>query len=466
MGFYDHNPGAYAREYSAGYRIGPGLVGITGLCSAFSTSLLLLYITRHTFFNGGGSPMARGVRAFSHSALGTYLYSLLLSDVLQGVGYSIGLKWASDGGIRHSVACTVQGALGYLRSSLTLINAPLGNRWDIRGGRPRWCTMVDCHSVPYIQPSVWTTRIILGAGWTAILVAPIVGPLVIQNVDKSGHFYAVLGPWCWIGPGYELEWFLCLYMWVFLALVSSTVMYGVSESSLNMPEFLLTLICSSTGLLYLRLSGRLSPENGKLVWKTSGQSRGLNCLTSSWAEDSTTPSRGSEPGSSGGRAPDTTSINGTVVFLILALTGVGNAYTAYSIVTLPVVILRLGIRAGWKPPFPYIIFAGAAYSCSGLANVLLFIVTRHSFIQQAAAVRPRVHVSTQQVTIMEDARGTQTIHLHELSSVTRPEEQDGSSEKIDLEEHGSFKLKGRMPDAEEDVGMPTVGVRFLTKERQ
>ncbi|KAG8746169.1 hypothetical protein FRC10_006035 [Ceratobasidium sp. 414] len=147
-----------------------------------------------------------------------------------------------------------------------------------------------------------------------------------------------------------------------------------------------------TGLVYLRLSGRLSLEDGKLVWKTSGQSRGLNCLTSSGAAHDTSPSfHASESGSNAGRTPaDPT--------------------------------------------------------------------------RQVVAVRPRVHISTQQVTVLEDAQGVQMVHLHELSNVTRPDDQDGASEKVDLEGDGSFKLKQRMPDAEGDVGTPTVGVRFLTTQ--
>ncbi|KAG9081708.1 hypothetical protein FRC06_005431 [Ceratobasidium sp. 370] len=218
MGFYDHNPSAYAREYSAGYRVGAGLSGLTGLSSAVSSFLLLSYITRYTFFNRNPSPIARGIRAFSHSALGAYLYSLLLSDMVQGVGFSISLKWASDGAIRHSVACTAQGGIFQVG--------------DLGGAL--WSIAIAYHTFSLLfllkKPSILTTRVILGTGWTVILVLPIVGPHVIQNVDRSGHFYGVLGAWCWIGPGYQLEWFLFLYIWVFLAIVSSIVMYGVSRS--------------------------------------------------------------------------------------------------------------------------------------------------------------------------------------------------------------------------------------------
>ena len=104
----------------------------------------------------------------------------------------------------------------------------------------------------------------------------------------------------------------------------------------------------------------------------------------------------------------------------------------------------------------------------GLTNVLLFIATRHSFIQQVAGIRPRVHVVTQQVTVREDAHGTQTIHMHDLSTTTRAEEQDGISEKAlfeaDIERDGSIKFKHRSPDPEGDVCTPTpVSVRFAAK---
>lgn len=70
---------------------------------------------------------------------------------------------------------------------------------------------------------------------------------------------------------------------------------------------------------------------------------------------------------------------------------------------------------------------------------------------------------TQQVTVLEDARGAQTIHLHDLSTTTRPD--DGMSEKalseMEIERDGSIKLKHRTHDAEGDVETPApVGIKF------
>ncbi|KAG8737266.1 hypothetical protein FRC10_008395 [Ceratobasidium sp. 414] len=208
--------------------------------------------------------------------------------MVQGAAFSINFKWASDGAVRHSVMCTAQGAI----SQVGDLGAALWFVPHLRASRPYLPFAVRSLAIAYHtfsllfllkKPSIWTTRIILGAGWTVIIVLPIVGPHVIQNVEKSGYFFGLIGPWCWIGSAYRLEWYIYLYIWILLSLASSILMYG---------------------LIYLRLSGRLSIENGKLVWKTSGQSWGLNCIAPSWAaRDNSSSFPASESGSSGGRAP-------------------------------------------------------------------------------------------------------------------------------------------------------------------
>jgi hypothetical protein len=100
----------------------------------------------------------------------------------------------------------------------------------------------------------------------------------------------------------------------------------------------------------------------------------------------------------------------------------------------------------------------------GLTNVLLFIATRHSFIQKVATIRPRVHVTTHQVTVLEDARGAQTIHLHDLTTTTRQEELDGISEKGEADVEGEDRSVKSKRGPEGDVNAPvSVGVRFMSR---
>ncbi|KAG9098690.1 hypothetical protein FRC06_006076, partial [Ceratobasidium sp. 370] len=215
MGYYDEQADSYAMEYKGtGHRIGLGFIGLAGLSSAVSTLLLLAYITYYTFLSRDETlPIARGIRAFTHSALGIFLYSLLLCDMVQGAAFSINFKWAVNGSMHHSAACIAQGAISQVG--------------DL--GAAIWSLAIAYHTFSLLflfkKPPVWVTRIILGAGWTVILVLPIVGPHAIQNVDKRGYFYGLSGAWCWIGGGYQLERLLYLYMWIFMSLASSIVMY-------------------------------------------------------------------------------------------------------------------------------------------------------------------------------------------------------------------------------------------------
>ena len=60
--------------------------------------------------------MVQGMRSFTHSALGVFLISLLLSDLIQGAAFSINFKWAADGNMHPSVACTAQGESRFFSS--------------------------------------------------------------------------------------------------------------------------------------------------------------------------------------------------------------------------------------------------------------------------------------------------------------------------------------------------------------
>lgn len=62
------------------------------------------------------------------------------------------------------------------------------------------------------KPPIWVTRTLFVAGWALIIVLPIIGPYLIQNLERSGYFYGISGAWCWIGDGYQLERFLFIYV--------------------------------------------------------------------------------------------------------------------------------------------------------------------------------------------------------------------------------------------------------------
>ncbi|KAB5595190.1 Eukaryotic translation initiation factor 2A [Ceratobasidium theobromae] len=451
MAFYDDREYSYSRNYSSkAHRAGLALIGAAGLSSAISTLVLLSYIGWYGIFcRDKDLPIVRGIRSFLRSALGVFLVCLLLSDLLQGAAFIINFKWAVDGSAISQVGDS---------------------------GAAIWSLAIASHTFSLLfllkKPPVWVTYMVLIIGWTIIIVLPIVGPYVIEDVERSGSFYGLSGAWCWLGDGYQLERFIYLYvsdlkrsrsivkltllhpiqMWIFASLISSIVMYG---------------------LVYLRFSGRVTFENGKIMWKKQRNGWGLGCISSTAMRESSL-NVPDDSGSNGTRPPNGAEINGVGKHLKTIARRLMLYPLVYSVVTVPVAVCRLGVMAGWRPPFGLYVFAGITFSSSayryraGLTNVLLFIATRHSFIQKVATIRPRVHVTTHQVTVLEDARGAQTIHLHDLSSNTRPEDLDGISEKDAMDVEGedlSIKSKHRSPCLESEVNSPvSAGIRFLAKQ--
>lgn len=377
--------------------------------------------------------MVRGIRSFARSALGAFLVCLLLCDMLQGAAFAMNFKWSADGSMYHSVACTAQGGVSQVGDAGAAI-------WSLAIAGYTFCLLFLVK-----KPPLWVTQLLFVLGWAVIIALPVVGPYLIQDVENHGYFYGLSGAWCWIGDGYQLERFLYLYMFIFTSLISSIVMYG---------------------LVYLRFSGRLNIENGKLVWKSSQKGWGLNCLSSSALRDNTSSSHPTgESGSTGTRQPGSSDSGGGVGKHLKTIARRLMLYPlVYSVVTVPVAICRLGVMAGWTPPFWLFVFAGITFSSSGLTNVLLFIATRHSFIQKVTAIRPRIHVTTHQVTVLEDARGAQTIHLHDLT-LTRPEDFDGISEKDTAEVDGEDRSVKSKHRSDGDIN-PTVsvGVRFAGRQ--
>ncbi|KAH7322041.1 hypothetical protein B0J17DRAFT_684773 [Rhizoctonia solani] len=404
----------YESDYGLpGNRVGLALIGAMGLISAISTLVLIGYIIYYTFISKDhDQPMVQGIRSFTHSALGVFLSSLLVSDLIQGAAFAINFKWAIDGSVHPGIACTAQGAVsqfGDLGSAL-------------------WSLAISLYTFSLLflvqKPPIWLTWTIFVLGWVLITVLPIVGPYGIQKLETKGEFYGVSGAWCWIGHGYQLERFLYVYMWIFLSLFTSLVLYGMSRamfSGLHI-DFL------ALGLVYLRFSGRLVLKDGRFHWtaRPAGWSSGI---FSSGTREPTAMSR-----------PYST-FHSNIVSQRLTESeknGIGKHLKSiskrlmlyplvYSVVTLPVAACRIGAVSGWKPPLPMYIFAGISFTSS--------------------------------VTVLEDARGVQTIHLHQFKgSEDRETNSDKTvSEEIDdassmAKKYASVPAQGSAPPSPNPTG--------------
>lgn len=104
-------------------------------------------------------------------------------------------------------------------------------------------------------------------------------------------------------------------------------------------------------------------------------------------------------------------------------------------VVVPVSVCRLGVIGGWEPPFWLYAFSGVCFSSSGmisiyssqsknrcliehpgLTNTLLFIFTRHAFIQRMA--RPSgIRITTHKLTVTTDADNVQRAKRYSLDEL-------------------------------------------------
>ncbi|KIJ39908.1 hypothetical protein M422DRAFT_210174 [Sphaerobolus stellatus SS14] len=422
-------------------RAGLALIATTGLASAVSTLCLLAYITWYAFMTRNkSSPFALGVRAFTMSSMGCYLISLLLCDFLQGSAFLINYHWADIGRMDVGALCTAQGAISEVG--------------DL--GAAVWSLAISFHTFWLLflvrKPHRMAAPIVISIGWIMLIVLPILGPRVIET-PKKGPFYGLSGAWCWIGHSYSTARLLYLYVWVFLALGTSVVIY-----TLIYLRFASFIIVGESGRLAFNFRQRaLSRNTGNMPTGTRTRRTSTTSIAGcfDWAKDS------KDFTSSGtGSSSEPTTPNSSSAPVGKHLKQVARRLMwypiVYAFVVLPVSVCRMGVLAGWTPPFGLYVFAGICFSASGLTNTLLFILTRHSLIRQVAEIKgTRIHITTQRITIRDEPSG---MELNEIEATSPETPKIAFYDGADVTEEG-------YPDTK-DRGLAIVGFRNVFEEER
>ena len=156
--------------------------------------------------------------------------------------------------------------------------------------------------------------------------------------------------------------------------------------------------------------------------------------------------------------------------------------SVYAMVVVPLSICRLGILAGMRPPFGLYVFAGVCFSSSGelltslilantfnsnpifagLTNALLFVFTRHAFIQRIT--RPAgITITAHQFTVIEIAEnpGLKSYALDHLKSKAAPRPRSDTSAfqfEVDGGERKPADLVGE-EEADEDQLDPAAAAK-------
>ncbi|EIN08781.1 hypothetical protein PUNSTDRAFT_143499 [Punctularia strigosozonata HHB-11173 SS5] len=230
-------------------------------------------------------------------------------------------------------------------------------------GIPLWSLVIAVHTFCLLymkrKPAPWIAIVVLPVVWAFDIAMPLIGTIGLEGRLKRGSFWGPSGAWCWVADNYRFYRIAFFYAWVFLTLSFSVIIYT---------------------LIYLKFTGIFHGTPIRSV-----------------------PSSVSEQ----------TIITHRMVKIARRLMWYP---IMYMVIVVPVTICRLGSLAGWDAPFGLYVFAGVCFASSGTINSFLFLFTRHSFILDR--VRPRIQISTHQVTVVDDGEGnTRTKHSQEYTDL-------------------------------------------------
>jgi len=141
------------------------------------------------------------------------MFSLFSADVLQSIGAVMDIKWINDGKVEVGGFCNAQGIvkqLGETSVAMTTLVIAVYTFVGVWLGNP--------------MKSMWVTRVVLMAIWLFVAFMIILGNIINRGKGKS-HFQSPTPFWCWIGEDY-LQWRIWgEYIWFWITLGFSLVIY-------------------------------------------------------------------------------------------------------------------------------------------------------------------------------------------------------------------------------------------------
>jgi len=294
---------------------GPEVQGVMILvvvsCISLIAVIVLLLAIVVSAFNTRGS---LDNHLFVRTHVAAYFVSLLLCDLVQAIGSIINTVWVHRMGVHFGETCVLQGVLKQTSDIGTAL-------WTLVIAAHTFCLLfLELKTRAFV---LWVTLI---GGWSAIASLVILGPATL-NTEKRGSFFGVSGYWCWISPNYPTQRITLDYIFMFLAVFISFILYI---------------------LIFLRLRGNIvrSGWNIRFCKKTA-------------------------PGSGSWQGRQLANNQAMLIAKQMMLYPI-----AYIILVFPLAISRFASWAGNNVPFEVTIFTAAIFLLSGLVNVMLFTTTR------------------------------------------------------------------------------------------
>jgi hypothetical protein len=243
----------------------------------------------------------------THLAL--FFGSLLFSNIMQGVGNVMDIKWAMQAGVQEGGFCTAQGVIKQF-SNL---------------GVSLWSLAIAVHAFTILflrwKPKKWTAYTTFFAIWTFVFL--LVGVLPRALMKPGIPYFGIAGYWCWIKQDYATARIVLEYLWMYVSVGVSAILYA---------------------LIFLRLRGNLVVEGWKwsLRWVSGDEAWQLQM---------------------GRDLIDTHMLKVASHMLLYPL--------AFVILILPITAVRMMENAGRSARLEVVIFAAIFFGLNGFVNALL-----------------------------------------------------------------------------------------------
>lgn len=152
------------------------------------------------------------LKTFNDTHLFAYFLSLLAANIFQCVGTVINFEWVAQGGVILGLTCTFQGAFKQAGNLAVSV----------------WSLIIAIHVFNVLFLRISVPKVIhIGAlcfAWSFIFFIVLVGRFAMQR-PELGPYYGISGAWCWISPNYPKERMFLEYFFAFISIGISFFLY-------------------------------------------------------------------------------------------------------------------------------------------------------------------------------------------------------------------------------------------------
>jgi len=219
------------------------LVGLTlmseaGVLSMCADVLIGGMILRRVIKHWRSSPKVRAEWKLMKTPLDAYILSLIVSDFVQSLGSVLTIRWINQQQVFCGSYCTAQGFIQLLgETSSAMATVAIGVHTFLK------------IAFRLKLKNMWIARVVISLIWIYVILFAGIGAGVhhSRTVDSSGDpdLFDVPTPyWCWVGGRFSGERIGGEYLWLWLAALSSIVLY-------------FPLYCIVGGQIHLDSSARL-----------------------------------------------------------------------------------------------------------------------------------------------------------------------------------------------------------------